>query len=137
SNVLGVNSQISAGLSTNKVKTSILLKEKNIPVPAFATFKDATKAVGYAVKKLQNKKFIVVKPISSSLSIGITVKPSNLIQIKAAVNEAFEGNSSIMIEEYIAGNHFRITTLDDEVIAITQRLAANVRGDGKSTINEL
>jgi cyanophycin synthetase len=137
SNVLGINTQLSSSLSVNKAKTSTLLQETNIPVPNFKTFTDFEKAQNYAIKKLQHKKSIVVKPVSGSLSIGITVNPTSRIQIKKALLEAFEGNSSIMIEEYIAGNHFRITTLDGETIAITQRIPANVTGNGKDTVKEL
>lgn len=137
SNVLGVNTQLSSSLSVNKVKTSILLKEAGIPVPAFRTFKDVAKATGYAVKKIKNNRFFVIKPISGSLSIGITVNPCNLLQVKKAVAEAFEGNSSIMIEEYIYGKNFRITVLNDEIIAITERIASYVTGDGKSSVEKL
>lgn len=137
SNVLSVNLQISASLAVNKVKTSILLREKKIPVPSFKTFADSEKAEDYASKLLQKGKFVVVKPITGSLSIGITVNPSNRLQIKKAVTEAFIGNSSIMIEEYVYGRHYRITVLDDEVMAVTERIPAYVTGDGKSSVFQL
>lgn len=137
SNVLGLNTQLSAGLASNKVKTSTILQDKKIPVPAFRTFVNIKKATDYAIEKLREKKFVVIKPINGSLSIGITVRPSSISQIKEAVAEAFIGNSRIMIEEYISGKHFRITVLDSEVIAITQRVAANVTGDGVSSLNRL
>jgi len=137
SNVLGVNTQLGASLSTNKVKTSTLLQEENIPVPAFKTFKDTEKATAYAMEQLKLNKSVVVKPISGSLSIGITVNPSREKQVRKAVIEAFLEGSTIMIERYIEGKHFRITVLDDEVMAITERIASNVTGDGKSTLVEL
>lgn len=137
SNIIGVNTQISSSLSVNKVKTSVLLSEKGIPVPAFKTFKKPEEAISYSIKKLNENKYLVIKPINGSLSLGITVKPSNQKQIEKAVGEAFEGNLSIMIEEYIEGKHYRVTVLDDEIIAITERMAAYVEGDGKNTINNL
>ena len=135
--ILGLNSQLSGCLSENKVKTSTLLHEQNIPVPKFQTFEDPEHAIAFGLEALHEKKSVVIKPISGSLSIGITVSPASLTQIKSAVKEAFIGNSEIMIEEYIPGRHFRITVLDDEVIAITERIGANVEGDGKSTVLEL
>ncbi|MDO8269185.1 MAG: ATP-grasp domain-containing protein [Candidatus Levybacteria bacterium] len=137
SNVLGVNTQLSSSLSVNKVKTSTLLQEKNIPVPNFRTFKDRILATKYASKQLLKKKYVVIKPISGSLSIGITVKPSSVIQIKKAIIEAFEGNSCIMIESYVPGNHYRVTVLDNEIIAITRRIPANILCDGKNTVKFL
>ncbi len=135
--ILGLNSQLSGCLSENKVKTSTLLQEQNIPVPKFQTFEDPEHAIAFALEELHKKKSVVIKPISGSLSIGITVSPASLAQIKAAVKEAFIGNSEIMIEEYVPGRHFRITVLDDEVIAITERIGANVKGDGENTVLEL
>lgn len=137
SNVLGLNLSLGASLAGNKVKTSTLLSQMGMPIPKFKTFKDKSTAVEYASKKLTKNKFVVVKPISGSLSYGITVKPSTPLQIREAVDEAFEGNSNIMIEEYIAGRHYRVTVLDDEVIAVTERIAANVTGDGINTLEEL
>jgi len=136
-NALGVNTEISARLAGNKTKTSILLREDQIPVPKFKRFRDTKKAMAYAMGKLKNKKMLVIKPIAGSLSVGVTVNPSSEIQMKNALSEAFEGNSSIMIEEYITGRHYRITVLDDQIIAITERLAANVTTDGVNTINKL
>lgn len=137
SNVLSVNSQLSSSLSSNKVKTSTLLQAGDIPAPTFKTFRKVSKATDYALEKLENKKLVVIKPINGSLSIGITVNPSSVSQINSAVEEAFVGNSSIMIEEYIRGRHFRVTVLDGTIIAITERLAANVTGNGKSTVVKL
>jgi len=137
SNVLGVNTQIGSSLSVNKVKTSLLLQEDNIPVPEFKSFTNKVKAAQYALMQLKQKKSIVVKPTNSSLSIGITVDPTNQKQIKMAIAEAFKENSTIMIERYITGKHYRITVLDNEIIAVTERLASNVTGDGKNSLLKL
>lgn len=137
SNVLGVNTQISSSLSVNKVKTSILLREKNIPVPHHRAFKDKDSAIRYSSAQLLLNKYVVIKPISGSLSFGITVKPSTGLQIKEAVGEAFEGNTNIMVEEYIPGRHYRITILDDEIIAVTERIGSYIIGNGKDSISEL
>ncbi len=137
SNILGVNTQISSSLSVNKSKTSLLLQEENLPTPSFKIFTNQQRAVDYASDHLQNGTLVVIKPLSGSLSIGITVNPSTVSQIKKAVAEAFEGNSIIMIEEYIPGRHFRITVFDDEIIAVTERIAANVTSNGTSSIEQL
>ncbi len=136
-NVIGVNTEISSRLAGNKIKTSVLLQEAQLPVPDFKRFKDKEKAMEYAMRQLERKKRIVIKPIAGSLSVGITVDPTSRTQMKSALIEAFEGNSSIMIEEYITGKHYRITVFDGQIIAITERLAASVTTDGTSTINEL
>lgn len=137
SNVLDINTHLSAVLAENKKKTSTLLQENGIPVPKFATFTHGEKATKYALDKLVDNTFIVTKPLSGSLSVGITVKPTTTLQVQEAVREAFEGRNEIIIEEYVPGNHYRITVVDNEVIAITQRIPANVTGDGIHTLAQL
>jgi len=135
--LLGINPRVGAKRSKNKVKTSSLLREENIPVPVFKAFRSFEKAVNYAQNELANERLIVVKPTNSSLSAGITVNPSSKKQIKKAIKEAFGKNSTIMIERYISGKHFRITIFDNEIIAITERMASNVTGNGKNTLLDL
>lgn len=136
-NALGINSHVSAVLATNKKKTSLMLQQNNLPAPEFETFTKPEKAIEYALKLFSSGKPIVIKPLAGSLSIGITVKPTTPDQIRQAVVEAFVGSSDIIIEEYISGLHYRITVLDDEVIAVTERLAAHVLTDGKKTVKQL
>lgn len=136
-NVLDLNVQFGSSLSDNKSKTSILLGEVNIPVPAFTTFEEAKKAKSYVLEHTQKGENLVIKPMNGSLSMGITINPSGKAQIYKAVKEAFEGDRSIIVEKYIVGKHYRVTVLDDEVIAVTQRLAANITGNGVNTVKEL
>ena len=109
SNVLGLNTHIRSSLSITKSKTSILLQAQSLPTPSFKVFTKSKNAIYYASDLLSKGILIVIKPMSGSLSIGITVNPATISQIEKAVSEAFEGNTNIMIEEYIEGRHFRIT----------------------------
>ena len=136
-NVPDLNSQLSGGLAANKKKTSVLLQKKKIPVPEFKTFTNSKSALKYALQQNKNNNLIVVKPLSGSLSIGVTVGPRTLTQICRSIKEAFAGNTEIIIEKDIEGQHYRITVLDDEIIAITKRIPAFVIGNGKYTIQKL
>lgn len=136
-NALDVNSHVSAVLATNKKKTSLMLQQNNLPAPKFETFTKSERAIKYALEMFTSGKSTVIKPLAGSLSVGITVKPSTPDQIRQAVSEAFIGSSDIIIEEYISGLHYRVTVLDDEVIAVTQRLAAHVVTDGKKSVHQL
>lgn len=136
-NVLGINNQLGSSLSDNKAKTSILLQEANIPVPSFKVFHNAQDATEYMLFHTKNNERLVIKPMNGSLSIGITIDPIGSMQIQKAVKEAFETDASVIVERYVKGKHYRITVLDDEIIAITQRLAAYVTGNGQSTLTQL
>ena len=50
---------------------------------------------------------------------------------------AFSEDSSILVEEFIAGTEYRFFVLDGKCEAVLLRLPANVRGDGQHTIREL
>ena len=65
------------------------------------------------------------------------MNPNTIERIEEAIKYAFTNTDEIIIERYVSGNHYRITIVDDEVIAITQRLPANVLSDGKSTLAKL
>lgn len=136
-NVLSLNSQLSAALATNKEKTSILLKAAGIPTPQFKSFNNKINAEKYLLEKLKKSQPMVVKPLSGSLAIGITIRPETPKEIIKAVREAFDENSIIIIEKYVVGRHYRITVVDDEIIAITERIPAYVVGDSAKTVLEL
>ena len=44
---------------------------------------------------------------------------------------------SVLIEEFIKGTEYRFFVLNDQVLAVLLRIPANVKGDGKHTIEEL
>lgn len=136
-NVIGVNKELNARIAANKKKTSILLNEKSVPTPQFTSFKDYKEATRFANEKLKSKKLMVIKPLSGEGAHGVTVNPTTKKQIDNALKEAFATNTEIMIEEYIEGNHFRITIFDGEIIAVTQRTPAYVVGDEKKTVTKL
>src|SRR5699024_1973377 len=49
----------------------------------------------------------------------------------------YEDYQDLIIEEYVEGEEYRVYVVDNEVVAATKRIAANVIGDGVSTIKEL
>ena len=57
--------------------------------------------------------------------------------IKKHITLAFKEDSSILIEEFINGTEYRFFVLNDKVYAVLLRIPANVKGDGKHTIEEL
>lgn len=50
---------------------------------------------------------------------------------------AFSEDSSVLVEEFIAGTEYRFFVLDGKCEAVLLRLPANVRGDDRHTIREL
>lgn len=134
---LSLNVKESVYQSIHKETTSSVLRLNGFPVPDFAVFDSAQKAILYAIAQVKNNISIVVKPSDSSGGKGINIHPKTEFQIKNAVSEAFKFSEKIIVEEFISGRHYRITILDDEIIAITQRIPAYVTADGNHTVEKL
>jgi glutamate--cysteine ligase len=127
---------ISYFLMLNKEVSKILLHEKGIRVPkgsAYGTYKDAIADYD----RYKNEK-VVVKPKSTNYGIGIGfVEPGEKDIFVEAVHFSFQYDKEILVEEFLEGKEYRFLVFGDEVVAIVHRIAANVVGDGKSTIREL
>ncbi len=136
-NKLGVNNCVSYLFATNKYRTYKILDIKNFPHPkAILIKKDETiKDIKKKIKKLS--KPLVVKPLKGSEGHGVTVKIKTINEIKNAIKYARKYNSKIIIEEFIEGNHFRILVFQNRIIDIVQRIPAQVKGNGKDTIQSL
>jgi glutamate--cysteine ligase len=121
----------------NKNVTKKILEEHGIRVPRGLCFKNSDSAKsGFVYFK---EKPVVVKPKQTNFGIGITILKQNNDEavFNRAVDIAFENDSSILIEEFIAGKEFRFFVMGNETAAILHRVPANVTGDGIRTIAEL
>lgn len=121
----------------NKEVTKIVLKEHGINVPEGITVKSVDEALEKF--RLFNEKSIVVKPKSTNFGQGVIILKSSKSKedYKNAVEQAFEYDSSVLIEEFIPGKEYRFLVIGDETAAILHRVPANVAGDGAHTIEEL
>lgn len=121
----------------NKLVTKKILAEKGLRVPKGNEYTDAAAAKDDF--ELLKGKAVVIKPNQTNFGIGITIlkENNNEIAFQRGVDIAFEYDSTILIEEFIPGKEFRFFIIEDEVVAILQRVPANVKGDGSSTISQL
>jgi len=132
--VLGVNNFLSHQITNNKYKTYLLFDLENIPHPKAIKIKDLKK-IKKKVKDLN--KPIVVKPIIGFGGHGVTVKINNPKQLKKAIKFAKKFKNEIIIEEFINGEDYRILLFRDKIIDIVKRIPANIKGNGKDSINIL
>ncbi len=121
----------------NKLVTKKILEENGIRVPRGLDYTSAEAAKTDFL--FHQSKTIVVKPNQTNFGLGITILKGNLDEetYRRAVDIAFEHDSTILIEEFIAGKEFRFFVIGDEVVGILHRVPANVTGDGVKTIREL
>jgi cyanophycin synthetase len=134
--VTSATANISVDIAGNKELTNRLLHEVGIPVPRAAVVRtanaaaDAARRLGYPV---------VLKPLDGNHGRGVMIN----LPDEAAVREAYpiaEGesrNGSVVVETFIPGKDYRILVVNNQVVAVAERVPAHVIGDGKHTVREL
>lgn len=121
----------------NKVVTKKILDQAGFPVPAGAEFSHKEEALRYYGQVASSA--IVVKPKSTNFGLGISIfqEPASQADYEKALDIAFSEDSHVLVEEFVAGTEYRFFVLDGKCEAVLLRVAANVVGDGQSTIREL
>ncbi|HHF7039157.1 TPA: bifunctional glutamate--cysteine ligase GshA/glutathione synthetase GshB [Streptococcus mutans] len=121
----------------NKVVTKKILRENGYPVPAGAEFDDKDEALRY-YSQIKNKP-IVVKPKTTNFGLGISIfeTAASHNDYEKALDIAFIEDYSVLVEEFIPGTEYRFFILDGKCEAVLLRVAANVVGDGHSTVRQL
>ncbi|NQK44642.1 bifunctional glutamate--cysteine ligase GshA/glutathione synthetase GshB [Streptococcus suis] len=121
----------------NKVVTKKILDQAGFPVPAGAEFANKEDALRYYGQVASSA--IVVKPKSTNFGLGISIfqEPASLADYEKALDIAFSEDSHVLVEEFVTGTEYRFFVLDGKCEAVLLRVAANVVGDGRSSIREL
>lgn len=121
----------------NKVVTKKILDQAGFPVPAGAEFANKEDALRYYGQVASSA--IVIKPKSTNFGLGISIfqEPASQVDYEKALDIAFSEDSHVLVEEFVAGTEYRFFILDGKCEAVLLRVAANVVGDGQSTIREL
>lgn len=132
--ITGATSNIGVDIACDKEMTKKILSEGGVPVPwgyivrteeeAIQTFQDMRTSV-------------VIKPLHGNQGKGVTLRLTNVAEVGAAFKVAQTYGEWVIIEEYIAGRHYRLVVVGDRLIAAAQRIPAHVCGDGSSSIEEL
>ncbi len=128
---------VSALVMENKKVTKLLLREAGIRAPDGADYSSARPAK--ADYPLWAGRDIVVKPNSTNFGIAVSIlrAPFSSGQYISAVDAAFAEDSTVLVEEFVAGREYRFLVIDGAARAVLHRAPANVTGDGRSAIARL
>ena len=132
--VTSETSSIGVDLASDKEDTKHLLEQAEIPVPkgeiirSQAGLEDAVENLGYP---------IVLKPVNGNHGRGITTNIQNWEDACTALAAAKEVSRSVIVEQYITGDDYRLLVINYKLVAAAKRTPAGVTGNGKSTIQEL
>ncbi len=127
---------IAVEIAGNKELTNRLLHEVGIPVPraqVVSTLDEAIRAsrrIGYPV---------VLKPGDGNHGRGVFINLADDGEVTEfyphAKRESRAG--SVIVESFITGKDYRILVVNNEIVAVAERVPAHVVGDGRHTIGEL
>ncbi len=122
----------------NKPLIHHLLKHNECPVPRFVEYD--INSLGVArdfLKELKGRPGVVKPAGGTSGGKGITTKILQRDRLEKASIHAATFNWSLLLEEEVPGNSYRLLYLDGKLIDAIRRDPPTVTGDGKRTIQEL
>ncbi len=125
---------IAVDIAGNKHATKKLLGDMGVPVPKGFRIREeeelerTIESVGFPV---------VIKPLNGNHGKGATVGITTLEDAKVAFEKAQEYSRWVIVEKQLIGSDFRALVVNNRLIAVAERVPANIVGDGKQTIEEL
>ncbi|GAB6099757.1 cyanophycin synthetase [Halanaerocella petrolearia] len=125
---------VGVDISCNKDQTRKLLQDMGLPTPRGKVVKTLEEVIRF---QSQLDKPVITKPINGNQGKGVSLNLSTPIELKEGIDKAQEYSRSILVEEYISGNDYRLLVVGDEVVAAAKRVPAYIVGDGEQTIEEL
>jgi glutamate--cysteine ligase len=139
--ILDLNSAVSHLLANDKYLTGKLLKE-NVEAYPDSILLDSQNEhrLKLARQFAEDRNYeVVVKPVDGNKGRGVRVLPKGYEYLKEAIIDAtqIDNNKSALVEEFIPGDDYRVSSIDGEIIGLVKRIPAFVTGDGEKTISQL
>ena len=134
--ITGRTPLVAADTASDKNLTKKLLDEAGVPVPRGAVVRSEDEAVREG-KRLRYP--LVVKPLDGNHGRGVTIGVTGEEQLRFGFREAQAQSKGggVIVEQFYPGNDHRILVVGGKMIAVAERIPAQVVGDGVSTIRQL
>lgn len=125
---------IATQMSTNKIWTMNALSLAGLPVPESLLANNMNDAVNFAAKSKPRRS--VVKPVGTDFGIAVFTNLQSAEEVATAYQIAAK-HGSVLIQEHVPGEDYRILIVDGVVAGITRRKPFHVVGNGADTIEQL
>lgn len=132
--VTGATTLIGADLAANKQAAKEILESIGIPVPGGQVVRTADEALRAATRLGWP---VVVKPLDGNQGRGVTTGIADKAALAEAFGRAHLISRQVIVEAQLAGADHRILVVDGEMVAVAERIAAHVTGDGARTVSQL
>jgi cyanophycin synthetase len=129
SGILGVE------LACDKEGTKQILRDAGVPVPRGTVVHFLDELEG-AIEDIGGYP-IVIKPLDGNHGRGITIDINSWNEAEQAYDIAKDVSRAVIVEHFYRGRDHRVLVINGKVVAVAERVPANVMGDGKSTVQEL
>jgi|SRR5690625_537209 len=126
-------------IGSEKGDTKEILQKNGIPVPEGQGFdENATDEEIIEFSKSLDYP-LVFKPTNASLGNGVVTNIRNEKELIEAINYVRHELTykEVIIEQYVTGKEYRLYVIENQVVAVYNRIPANITGDGEHTIAEL
>jgi cyanophycin synthetase len=118
----------------DKRVTKRMLEAAAIPVPRGAVVTTADEAVLFAASL---GSAVVTKPVNGNHGRGISTGLLGEREVRDGFAAASRVSREVIVEQHLPGRDHRVLVIGGTVVAVAERVAAEVVGDGVSTIAEL
>ena len=132
--ITGDTSQIAVQTAGDKALTKAVLSAVGVPTPRGAVVRTADDAVAEAARL---GGAVVLKPLDGNHGRGVNVGLRTPEAVQWGFDQAAKHGRRIIVEEQYEGHDHRILVVGGKVVAVAQRVAAQVVGDGVSTVAAL
>jgi cyanophycin synthetase len=126
------NSKLACELALSKYLTYQILQSINLPIPRFAKINELTQ-----LNQLKIPSPWVIKPITQTQGKGVLVGLKNITELKRACSVLLKKYSHLIVEQFIAGQDFRLLILENKLLGAVRRIPPQIKGDGLRTIQQL
>ncbi len=127
-------SNLAVELACNKEFTKNLLEQAEIPVPKGRILGKESELEA-VVSKMNFP--LVTKPLNGNHGRGITINIKCMEEALNGFRAAKKVSNSVIIEEQVKGNDYRVLVINNKLVAAAKRSPAQVTGDGESTVQQL
>lgn len=132
--IASTTSNLAVEIACNKEETKRLLDEAAIPVPKGEIVYDRDELLD-AIDDLGFP--LVVKPVNGNHGRGATINIRSEEQAIEALERAQKISDGVIVERFIEGDDYRLLVVNYKLVAVAKRTPAAVKGDGRSTIQQL
>lgn len=125
---------IAADIAGDKTLTKLLLNDLGIPTPKGRIALSLEEALLEA-RKIGSP--VVIKPYNGNQGKGVALNLRTPQEITAAFQVAKNYSDKVLVEEYVRGKHYRVLVVNQQIVAVAERIPTFVTGDGIHTIKQL